>query len=656
MDTEDKFQKKCDQYKEFLVLYDRHPKNNGKGHNEHELSVFKKQQRVIYHSSTGMRPNREKMLDDVHPGILDHSLPYNYIHNKEPSDAWKEVFKNWADETTVEEVRAYTFPTIPDSYVPTAMSFKEHFIIKTGMHRHFEPNDCHPTKTAIGTMQHVVSYLLHPDHYKLNEIRQSSNNTAGFEKNVFEGEHPPAPHPLRHQYSGTLLPSKHTSSDIHSMTQRAYNELFPMGNMMQDIKVCTSLTEYAGVLKKYEHCIDTFNYANRGLNGEVENIIQLPQFQQPLRIGLSCTFEPPRYFPSLGVHCTKLFAYGAAGRPMIAGTCRPMGECCFLLGEMIWRTAIPHLTPLCRYGPPISCQVLTYTDLWLEDEEELLEEIKARQKKKSTAAATTKTNKNNNDNTQDEGNNMQTRSSKRSRLDEETCNKRPRPNNNKNGTQQNRSKKKHHKKGDMRPHHDNGRRDIVSGAHVGANPDKEVNSHIYGTDVLMITIGDKMEYHLIRASNQSKNSWVRQPEKMQDYTMSQDDAIHNLRDHQSRNKKSSLTLVKTVKLDEYSIYVHTAHDDEVYFHALNFAKELKKRNRVRVVFVYRWLAVSQYFRQNADDPNGNRYSMISKHGFEMLDKRDNDAESWWKAMHYIDSDGNNIIKNLMGPFPPKKKK
>ena len=167
--------------------------------------------------------------------------------------------------------------------------------------------------------------------------------------------------------------------------------------MMQDIKKCTSFTEYAEVLKKYEHYIDTFNYANRGLNGEVENIIQLPQFQQPLRIGLSCTFEPPRYFPSLGVHCTKLFAYGAAGRPMIAGTCRPMGECCFLLGEMIWRTAISHLTPLCQFGPPTSCQVLKYTDLWLEDEEELLEEIKARQKKKSKAA-TTKTNKNNNDN------------------------------------------------------------------------------------------------------------------------------------------------------------------------------------------------------------------------------------------------------------------
>ena len=147
MNNDDRFQEKSDKYNEFLVLYDRHPKINGKGHNEHELAVFKTEQRRIYHSTRGMLPHRQKMLDDVHPGILDHSLPYN--HSKEPSVAWKEVFKNWASETTKDKVRAYKFPTITDSYVPTANSFKEHFIIKTGMHRHFEPNDCHPDKCIL---------------------------------------------------------------------------------------------------------------------------------------------------------------------------------------------------------------------------------------------------------------------------------------------------------------------------------------------------------------------------------------------------------------------------------------------------------------------------------------------------------------------------
>ena len=36
------------------------------------------------------------MLDDVHPGILDHTIPYSYVHTKDPSVAWKQklLFKN----------------------------------------------------------------------------------------------------------------------------------------------------------------------------------------------------------------------------------------------------------------------------------------------------------------------------------------------------------------------------------------------------------------------------------------------------------------------------------------------------------------------------------------------------------------------------------
>jgi len=681
----DKFQKKCDQYKEFLVLYDRHPKRNGKGHNEHDLSLFKKKQRhIMYNTPNDMRPERIKMLDDVHPGILNHALPYNCIDNKEPSAAWKEVFNGWANETTEDEVRAYTFPTISDSYVPTAMSFQEHLIIKTGMHRYFEPKDCDPYNCclSVGTMQHVASYLLHPEYYRVDQKKQSTDSAAVFEKNVFDGEHPPPPRSLRHQYSGTLFPSKHTSSEIRSLMKLAYNELFNVGDMLQDIRDCNSVTDYAGVLKRYEHCIDTFNYANRGLNGEVENILQLPQFQQPLRIGFSCALEPARYFPSLGVFCQLLFAYGAAGRPMIAGTCRPIKEHCFLLGELVWRTCNSELSPICQKCPPWSMQALIYTDLWLEDEEGLLEGIKERQNKKKTKAATTKSNKHKNNNvTNNEtgGSNIQTRSVKQRLAGEktnvtsdmtinETTTTKGKGNLTIRKTKTVKKKmttakhdvppKRHHKKGEMRPHHDNGRRDVDSGAHVGANPDKEVNSHIYGSCVLMVTFGDAMEYHLIRASNKSDNPWQKQEKqnKMQDYTMSQEEAIHNLRDHKSKNKKSPLTLVKTVQLDECSLYVHSAHDDEVYFHALDFAEQLKKKNRVRLVLVYRWLAVSQYFRQSADDPSGNRYSMISKYGFEMLDQRPNDAQSWWKAMQYVDDNGDNIIKNLMGPFVTNDKK
>ena len=59
----------------------------------------------------------------------------------------------------------------------------------------------------------------------------------------------------------------------------------------------------------------------------------------------------------------------------------------------------------------------------------------------------------------------------------------------------------YHLAAEMRPHHDNGTRGMDGEAHIGANPDKEVNSHIYGTDVMMVTFGPHgMQYHLIRPS------------------------------------------------------------------------------------------------------------------------------------------------------------
>ena len=78
MNNEDRFQKKCDQYLEFVVhehTKRSHPKKNGKGHMEHELADFKNRQRYIIIIHLAVRPDKVKMLDDVHPGILDHIIP-----------------------------------------------------------------------------------------------------------------------------------------------------------------------------------------------------------------------------------------------------------------------------------------------------------------------------------------------------------------------------------------------------------------------------------------------------------------------------------------------------------------------------------------------------------------------------------------------------
>ena len=53
-------------------------------------------------------------------------------------------------------------------------------------------------------------------------------------------------------------------------------------------------------------------------------------------------------------------------------------------------------------------------------------------------------------------------------------------------------------KSEMHLYKDNSNRNDISGKHHGAIPDKEVNSHILGSDVLIVFIGDTMDYHLVR--------------------------------------------------------------------------------------------------------------------------------------------------------------
>ena len=54
-------------------------------------------------------------------------------------------------------------------------------------------------------------------------------------------------------------------------------------------------------------------------------------------------------------------------------------------------------------------------------------------------------------------------------------------------------------------------------------------------------------------------------------------------------------LTKTFPLAHESLYIHTAHNDEMYYHSLDFSKGNTKRNCVCVVFVFRWLSVPTFF-------------------------------------------------------------
>ena len=144
--------------------------------------------------------------------------------------------------------------------------------------------------------------------------------------------------------------------------------------------------------------------------------------------------------------------------------------------------------------------------------------------------------------------------------------------------------------------------DDISGKHHGAKPDKEVNSHILGSDVLMISIGDEMDYHLIRPNYAAG----------QNYKFTQEHTYKNFTSTNSCKKRIEKLkgLTKTVPLSNGTLYIHTAHNDEIFYHCLDFAKQTIKTNRVRLVLVFRWLSASTYFRQIPQDERANCYYTV----------------------------------------------
>ena len=106
----------------------------------------------------------------------------------------------------------------------------------------------------------------------------------------------------------------------------------------------------------------------------------------------------------------------------------------------------------------------------------------------------------------------------------------------------------------------------------------------------MVSLGDEMDYNLVRPDYGNE----------QTYKMSMMQGYRNSSAHRNNMENAKCTspkLFQTVPLKNGSIYVNTAtaHDDEMYFHHLNFAPEEIPRNRVRVVLVFRWLAVPTFF-------------------------------------------------------------
>ena len=177
-------------------------------------------------------------------------------------------------------------------------------------------------------------------------------------------------------------------------------------------------------------------------------------------------------------------------------------------------------------------------------------------------------------------------------------------------------------------HRDNGYR-TSNGKLAGTTVNESSNSHIFGTEVMIVTLGDSMEFNIVPPPTNSISSL-----SINDYW-------------QNRGKK--LTTV----LENQSIYIHTANDDEYFMHYLKFptTKVRHTNNRVRFAFIYRWLSKTYPFRTM--DLNISQTTPLTKHtlfhidAFEQLSSKEKykvTGKQWLLLNGYNLQEINNLSK------------
>ena len=126
----------------------------------------------------------------------------------------------------------------------------------------------------------------------------------------------------------------------------------------------------------------------------------------------------------------------------------------------------------------------------------------------------------------------------------------------------------------IRPHKDNGIM-TVDGKQSHIATDKEMNSHIIGTSVIVFSLFDEMEFCLLI------------PKAPRHYTAPQ--------------KEHEWNSASTVSLGHQSAYILDPNDDENYMHAARYSKGTGP-GKVRVAFVFRWLSKRCPFYADKEGP------------------------------------------------------
>jgi len=154
----------------------------------------------------------------------------------------------------------------------------------------------------------------------------------------------------------------------------------------------------------------------------------------------------------------------------------------------------------------------------------------------------------------------------------------------------------------IRPHKDNGV-PADDGRQTRTSTDKSLNSHIIGTSVIVLTLGDDMEFGLLT------------PKSGMDFNANQQ--CHEWNEN------------STVVLKNHSAYVLDPCDDENYMHAARFPNKTDN-SKVQVALVFWWLSRRcNFFCDDKKEPRKNAMNVPCA---RQLLERNKSGILWIKAL------------------------
>ena len=525
---------RCNELREFILLQGRFPAYTPDDKEENSLCAWMLDHRKLAYASTTKKQQQLENFASIHPGLTAKKLDYNYCCTPQ---LWKDQYERFNNDANLRAVETYTSPYMNRRFVPLDMSFQQYLIERFQIKNRFSPLDCNPTQAVSGSMQHVISYALYPEHYGMSQWPTQQHTTINFPNTPY------APYP------SSLFKRQHYTTSLNNKLQTVEDMLFP-DNLLQRIRECPDATTVKELLLQNVGLFDAFNFGKNGQGSSEVVCIMDTIFNQPRRTAYSCFIDPAHYSPKLDTNVQDLYTYGVAGRPKIDERCRQIPTWLYEFGVETWKHCYSTLSPPSQICPPTICHVLVYIDSY--------------------------------------------HPGKRWK-----CN--------------------------MALHKDNP---------CTRKPPSSQSSHIAGTDVIMTSIGDTINYELVKHNNLAATY-----------------------DDYEANRGLGSEWVHTIPLEGGSTYVHSASDDVRYAHTLEFPKlgsnphrgeNKPNTTRVRAGLIWRWAGKLQSFRANEDEDRRHKFSAVGREPFLHAYNKEPPMDTvTWKSMGYLDDNGHNTIMPLL---------